>query len=188
MVTFWHRCLINAFLKGIFTHKSDFTLGLQVYNTNTFLFTKMKLLIAKSQSEIGRVNRPLGGITLAKVFLAKTSITVTVLAHRYLNSLLTSATLCAAKQREMTLLSLHPRWPRQVRRVYSRCDTHRDSSNLLRSLCLYRWQFNQGILKGEVSLYHWPPVDWFGISCITTDIICFYVQNRLIQTSLTGGQ
>jgi hypothetical protein len=30
--------------------------------------------------------------------------------------------------------------------------------------------------------------DWFGISCLTTDNICFYLQNRLIQTSQTGGQ
>ncbi len=27
--------------------------------------------------------------------------------------------------------------------------------------------------------------DWFGISCMTTDNFCFYLQNRLIQT---GGQ
>ncbi len=25
--------------------------------------------------------------------------------------------------------------------------------------------------------------DWFGISCMTTDNFCFYLQNRLIQTS-----
>ncbi len=30
--------------------------------------------------------------------------------------------------------------------------------------------------------------DWFGISCMTTDNFCFYLQNRLIQTSQTGGQ
>jgi len=30
--------------------------------------------------------------------------------------------------------------------------------------------------------------DWFGISCVTTDNFCFYLQNRLIQTSQTGGQ
>ncbi len=30
--------------------------------------------------------------------------------------------------------------------------------------------------------------DWFGISCMTKDIFCFYLQNRLIQTSQTGGQ
>ncbi len=30
--------------------------------------------------------------------------------------------------------------------------------------------------------------DWFGISCMTTDNYCFYLQNRLIQTSQTGGQ
>ena len=30
--------------------------------------------------------------------------------------------------------------------------------------------------------------DWFGISCISTDNFCFYLQNRLIQTGQTGGQ
>ncbi len=30
--------------------------------------------------------------------------------------------------------------------------------------------------------------DWFGISCMTTDNFCFYLQNWLIQTSQTGGQ
>jgi hypothetical protein len=30
--------------------------------------------------------------------------------------------------------------------------------------------------------------DWFGISCTTNDNFCFYLQNRLIQTSQTGGQ
>ncbi len=30
--------------------------------------------------------------------------------------------------------------------------------------------------------------DWFGISCMTTDNFCFYLQNGLIQTSQTGGQ
>jgi hypothetical protein len=29
---------------------------------------------------------------------------------------------------------------------------------------------------------------WFGISCMTTNNFCFYLQNRLIQTSQTGGQ
>ncbi len=30
--------------------------------------------------------------------------------------------------------------------------------------------------------------DWFGISCMITDNFCFYLQNRQIQTSQTGGQ
>jgi hypothetical protein len=30
--------------------------------------------------------------------------------------------------------------------------------------------------------------DWFGIICITTYNFYFYLQNRLIQTSQTGGQ
>jgi hypothetical protein len=30
--------------------------------------------------------------------------------------------------------------------------------------------------------------DWFGISCMTTDNFCSYLQNRLIQASETGVQ
>ncbi len=30
--------------------------------------------------------------------------------------------------------------------------------------------------------------DWFGISCMTTDNFCFYLQKRQIQSSQTGGQ
>jgi hypothetical protein len=51
-------------------------------------------------------------------------------------------------------------------------------------------QVNQGILK-EILKYHCTIdllFDWFGISCMKTDNICFYLQNRLIQTSQTGGQ
>jgi hypothetical protein len=44
---------------------------------------------------------------------------------------------------------------------------------------------NQGILKGEVSLYRWPPV-WLVWNQLT--IFVFYLQNRLIQTGQTGGQ
>ncbi len=43
-------------------------------------------------------------------------------------------------------------------------------------------------LKGK---YHYTAdllFDWFWISCMTTDNFCFYLQNRLIQTSQTGDQ
>jgi len=53
---------------------------------------------------------------------------------------------------------------------------------------LERWE--QGILKGGWK-YHCTIdllFDWFGISCMTTDNFCFYLQNRLFQTSQTGGQ
>ncbi len=43
------------------------------------------------------------------------------------------------------------------------------------------------ILKGEVSLYHWPPV-WLVCNQLYDNWQCFYLQNRLIQTSQTGGQ
>jgi len=48
--------------------------------------------------------------------------------------------------------------------------------------------FRQGILKGK---YHCTAdllFDWFGISCMTSNNFCFSLQNRLIQTGLTGGQ
>jgi hypothetical protein len=38
-------------------------------------------------------------------------------------------------------------------------------------------------------MYHWTVdllFEWFGISCMTTDNFCFYLQNRLIQTSQTS--
>jgi hypothetical protein len=47
---------------------------------------------------------------------------------------------------------------------------------------------NQGTLKGE---YHCTVdllFDWLGISCVTTDNFCFYLQNRLIQTGQAGSQ
>jgi hypothetical protein len=45
---------------------------------------------------------------------------------------------------------------------------------------------NQGILK-----YHYTIdllFNWYGISCMTTGNFCFYLENRLIQTSQTEGQ
>jgi hypothetical protein len=49
--------------------------------------------------------------------------------------------------------------------------------------------WNQGILKGEVSQYHWPPV-WLVWNQLYDcwQFLFFYFQNRLIQTSQTGGQ
>ncbi len=49
-------------------------------------------------------------------------------------------------------------------------------------------QQNQGILKGEVSLYCRPSVWLVWIQLYDKWQICFYFQNRLIQTSQTGGQ
>jgi hypothetical protein len=53
----------------------------------------------------------------------------------------------------------------------------------------FHWRtLNQGVIKGE---YHCTVdllYDWFGTSCMTTDNFCFYLENRLIQTSQTGGQ
>jgi hypothetical protein len=49
------------------------------------------------------------------------------------------------------------------------------------------WGKNQGIQKGEVSLYHWPPA-WLVWNQLTTDNFCFYLLHRLVQTSQTGGQ
>ncbi len=43
-------------------------------------------------------------------------------------------------------------------------------------------------LKLEVSLYHWPPVWLFWNQLYDNWQFSFYLQNRLIQTSQTGGQ
>jgi hypothetical protein len=51
------------------------------------------------------------------------------------------------------------------------------------TLCL-----DQGILEGKYHCTIDLLFDWFGIGCMTTDYFCFYLQNRLIQTSQTGGQ
>jgi hypothetical protein len=47
---------------------------------------------------------------------------------------------------------------------------------------------NQGILKLKYPCNIDLLLDWFEISCVTTDNFCFYLQNRLFQTSQTGGQ
>ena len=47
---------------------------------------------------------------------------------------------------------------------------------------------SQGILRGKYHCTIDLLFDWFGISCMTTDNFCFYLQNKLIQTSPTGGQ
>ncbi len=49
-------------------------------------------------------------------------------------------------------------------------------------------KITQGILKGKYHCTVHLLFDWFGISCMTADNFCFYLQNRLIQTSQTGGQ
>ena len=65
------------------------------------------------------------------------------------------------------------------------CYNERRGKHHLIQLLLW---FIQEILKGK---YHCTVnllFDWFGVSCMTTDNYCFYLQNRLTQTSQTGGQ
>jgi len=48
---------------------------------------------------------------------------------------------------------------------------------------------SQGTLKGQVSLYCWPPVWLVGNQLYDNwQFFCFYLQSRLIQTGQTGGQ
>ncbi len=47
---------------------------------------------------------------------------------------------------------------------------------------LYPWITKWGKYHCTVDLLF----DWFGISCVTTDNFCLYLQNRLIQTGQTG--
>ncbi len=50
------------------------------------------------------------------------------------------------------------------------------------------WSLEPGNTKGEVSLYHWPPVWLVWMQLYDNRHFCFYLQNRLIQTNQTGGQ
>jgi hypothetical protein len=50
-----------------------------------------------------------------------------------------------------------------------------------------RWQ-SGNTKRGSINVWLTSCFDWFGICCMTTDNFCFYLQNRLIQTSQTGGQ
>jgi hypothetical protein len=61
------------------------------------------------------------------------------------------------------------------------------SINLV-SLNLQVTNTQQGILKGKVSLYHWPPVWLVWNQLYDNWQFLFYLQNRLIRTSQTGGQ
>ncbi len=61
-------------------------------------------------------------------------------------------------------------------------------SYLISKVLIYFSGPNQGILKGEVSLYCWPPVWLVWNQLYDNWNFCFYLQNRLIQTSQTGGQ
>ncbi len=53
--------------------------------------------------------------------------------------------------------------------------------------CWIQW-LEQGILKGEVSMYSWPPVWLVWNQLYDYCNFCFYLQNRLLQTNQTGGQ
>jgi len=52
----------------------------------------------------------------------------------------------------------------------------------------YGWARAGNTKGGSITIPLTSFFDWFGISCMTTDNFCFYLQNRLIQTSQTGGQ
>ncbi len=51
-----------------------------------------------------------------------------------------------------------------------------------------RFVEHQGIIKGEVSLYCWPPVRLVWNQLFDHWQFFIYLKNRLIQTSQTGGQ
>jgi len=48
------KIIIPLYAKGLFARKTDFALGLQVYNTTIYFYTLNTRLLAKSCSEIGR--------------------------------------------------------------------------------------------------------------------------------------
>ncbi len=57
--------------------------------------------------------------------------------------------------------------------------------------CLKRIEMNawpRNTKGGSITVLLTSFFDFFGISCMTTEMFCLYLQNRLIQTSQTGGQ
>jgi hypothetical protein len=68
-------------------------------------------------------------------------------------------------------------------------DDHLDEvlEQVLQNVFLCLQCYDQGILRGEYHCTIDLLFDWFRFSCMTTDNFCFYLQNRLIQTSKTGG-
>jgi hypothetical protein len=53
-------------------------------------------------------------------------------------------------------------------------------------LIRYLVQLKQGILNGKYHCTIGFQFDWFGIRYVTNENSCFYLQNRIIQTSQTG--
>jgi len=68
----------------------------------------------------------------------------------------------------------------------------RPGANVIKLFCPrftnFHVKLEQGILRGKYHCTIDLLFDWFGIGCTTTDNFGFYLQNRLIQTSQTGGQ
>jgi hypothetical protein len=67
-----------------------------------------------------------------------------------------------------------------------------DLSRVINKFCIIISLWRQGHISYQGTLKEDFTVDllfdWFGISYITTENFCFYLQNRLIQTGQTGGQ
>ncbi len=99
-------------------------------------------------------------------------------------ALLALATLGEAIRTERILSELpYPRWPRQVLSLVTAAGI------IALKVCLHygkiRYKLvHRGKYHSNVDLLF----DRFGISCITSDHFCFYLQNRIIQTGQTGGQ
>ncbi len=71
---------------------------------------------------------------------------------------------------------------------FQRGQTFRLNNLKMNQTELNEWNHPGYTRGGKVSLYFDLLFDWFGMSCMTSEIFCFYLQNRLIQTSQTGGQ
>ncbi len=60
--------------------------------------------------------------------------------------------------------------------------------NILLFFLFWEAKFPQNTKGGSITVPLTSCFDWFGIGCMTTEIFCIYLQNRLIQTSQAGGQ
>ncbi len=85
----------------------------------------------------------------------------------------------------LSVIMLNVVVPHRLHNIWQQIEAWISIKSLLWALCVLLCGPTQGILKGEVSLYHWPPV-WLVWNQPYDS--CFYLQNRLIQTSQTGGE
>ncbi len=95
-------------------------------------------------------------------------------------------------------MSWHPPRPQQsLMKFWNQLFEQREGQKLRQCPSWSNWELVEWIWSDAQIREYWRGkchctvdllFDLFGISCMTTDNFCFYLQNRLIKTSQAGGQ